>query len=264
MEPAIQQPLPPEVSEDALPGLVARHGALTSPGHCTGIRPPTAPARTSTTKWDALTARHHPVCADIQFTVQRDAEAHDHRNDAGAAPDDAHRNDAGLPDPDAAADHPPQAPAPSEPQRTEVPDPIVGAWQAGAIDFALWENYREGYYAGRNAVPSREAMVFSKNGDAKFYRYEFAFNFYEELIDCEGSVAFHGDGTFTFYPVSGRKRFYDSRHSEQNVDRALTVAELTDPELAGKRAYAIVGSSEPATLQITVPSSAPYNWYRKE
>jgi hypothetical protein len=85
-------------------------------------------------------------------------------------------------------------------------------------------------------------MVFSKNGDAKFYRYEFAFNFYEELIDCEGSVAFHGDGTFTFYPVSGRKRFYDSRHSEQNVDRALTAAELTDPKLAGKRAYAIVGS----------------------
>src|SRR5215210_5228199 len=68
-------------------------------------------------------------------------------------------------------------------QRTEVPDEIVGAWDTGSLDFALWENYREGYYAGRNAVPSREAMVFGKNGEAKFYRYEFLYNLYEELID---------------------------------------------------------------------------------
>src|SRR5215204_1089598 len=103
--------------------------------------------------------------------------------------------------------------------RTQVPDEIVGAWENGSLDFALWENYREGYWAGRNATPSREAMVFSKNGDAKFYRYEFAFNLYEELIDCTGTVTFNNDGTFTFYPAKGRKRFYNTRHSEDNKDR---------------------------------------------
>src|SRR5690349_10484522 len=53
---------------------------------------------------------------------------------------------------------------PGNTPRTQVPDEIVGAWEAGSIDFVLWENYREGYYAGRNAIPSREAMVFNKNG----------------------------------------------------------------------------------------------------
>lgn len=157
-----------------------------------------------------------------------------------------------------------QPPTPTSGQRTEVPSELVGAWHTGAFDFALWESYREGYYAGRNAVPSREAMVFQKDGSAKFYRYEFAFNLYEELIDCEGTVAFHGDGTFTFYPARGRKRFNDFRHSEQNTDRALNAAELASPKLAGRRAYAYAIASEPARLQITVPSSAPYNWYKAE
>lgn len=107
-------------------------------------------------------------------------------------------------------------------------------------------------------------MVFSKNGDAKFYRYEAAFNFYEELIDCVGTVAFHGDGTFTFYPVSGRKRFHDFRYSAQSVDRLLTAEELVLPKLAGTRAYAYIPGSAPETVQITVPSSAPYKWYKKE
>lgn len=147
--------------------------------------------------------------------------------------------------------------------RTQVPDEIVGAWESSSIDFTLWENYTEGYYAGRNAVPSREAMVFSKNGDAKFYRYEFAFGLYEELIDCEGTVTFNGDGSFTFYPVKGRKRYYDTRYSPNNKDRALTSTELNDPKLAGKRAYTYDGSSTPAAMKITVPSSAPYNWYKK-
>jgi hypothetical protein len=73
--------------------------------------------------------------------------------------------------------------SPNAPQ-TEVPGEMVGAWENGSIDFVLWENYREGYYAGRNATPSREAMIFYKNGEAKFYRYEFAYGVYEELIDC--------------------------------------------------------------------------------
>jgi hypothetical protein len=147
--------------------------------------------------------------------------------------------------------------------RTEVPDELVGAWENGSIDFALWENYREGYWAGRNATPTREAMVFSKNGDAKFYRYEFGFNQYEELIDCEGTVAFDTSaGTFTFYPVKGRKRYYDSNYSPNNKDRALTSTELTSPKLAGKRGYSYQPSI-PA-IQITVPGSAPYNWYKKQ
>jgi hypothetical protein len=159
---------------------------------------------------------------------------------------------------------PPGEPGPAPTPKTEVPDELVGAWQSSPIDFTLWESYREGYYAGRNAVPSREAMVLHEDGDAKFYRYEFAFNLYEELIDCAGTVAFHGDGTFTFYPVAGRKRFYDSRHSENNTDRALSAEELLDPKLAGTRAYEYVAESVPAALRITVPSSAPYNWYEKE
>jgi hypothetical protein len=147
--------------------------------------------------------------------------------------------------------------------RSEVPDEIVGAWEHGSIDFDLWENYREGYYAGRNAAPSREAMIMSKNGDAKFYRYEAASGFYEELIDCEGTVTFHGDDTFTFYPVKGRKRFYDTNYSGNNKDRALTSTELNDPKLAGKRRYAYIATSDPVALRITVPGSAPYNWYKK-
>jgi hypothetical protein len=146
--------------------------------------------------------------------------------------------------------------------KTEVPDELVGTWVHGSIDFALWENYKEGYYAGRNAVPTREAMVIAKNGDAKFYRYEFAFGLYEELIDCEGTVTV-GDGTFTFTPTKGRKRFYDTRHSPHNKDRPLTAEELKHPKLAGKRGYSSIANSEPPTLKITVPSSAPYNWYKK-
>ena len=151
---------------------------------------------------------------------------------------------------------------PSAPPRTVVPDQLVGTWENGSIDLTLWENYRQGTYAGRNAVPSREMMSFTKNGAAKFYRYEFAFGLYEELIDCEGTVAFSSDGTFTFYPVKGRKRFYDSRNRERSVDRPLNAAELTSAELAGKRAFAL-DPTDAAVIQITVPSSAPYNWYKK-
>jgi hypothetical protein len=146
---------------------------------------------------------------------------------------------------------------------TEVPDEFVGAWENGSIDFVFWENYREGYWAGRNATPSREAMVFKKNGEAKFYRYEFAFGLYEELIDCTGTVTFNNDGTFTFYPKQGRKRFINSRHPEDSKDRALNSTELASPKIAGKRAYVYNGNSNPPSIQIKVPSSAPYNWYKK-
>lgn len=200
----------------------------------------------------------------------------DDREDGGAADDaggsdpdggggDRPHADAGMgPVPNRPPANPPEEPGPSPSPKTEVPDELVGAWQSSPIDFALWENYTEGYYAGRNAVPSREAMIFYEDGDAKFYRYEFAFTFYEELIDCEGTVAFHDDGTFTFYPVSGRMRFYDSRHSDNSTDRALTDEDLVDPKLAGTRAYVYEGESDPAALLITVPSSAPYYWYEKE
>lgn len=158
----------------------------------------------------------------------------------------------------------PAANPPADPPRTEVPGEFVGAWEHGSIDFARWENYKAGYYAGRNATPTREAMVFGKNGEAKFYRYEFAFGLYEELIDCEGTVAFNGDGTFTFSPLKGRKRFLDTRNPANNKDRALTVAELNDRKLAGTRRYTYLPSSDPVALRITVPGSAPYNWYRKQ
>ena len=147
--------------------------------------------------------------------------------------------------------------------RTVVPDELVATWECGSIDFKLWEDYREGYYAGRNAIPSREVMILSKNGDAKFYRYEFAYGLYEELIDCTGTVTFNNDGTFTFYPIKGRKRFYDTHYSPHNVDRALTATELTLPKLAGKRGYTYIGTSNPPAVRIVVPGSAPYNWYKK-
>lgn len=152
---------------------------------------------------------------------------------------------------------------PSGSPRTEVPDEITGAWEHGSIDFDFWENYQEGYYAGRNAVPTREAMIFGKNGDAKFYRYEFGFGMYEKLVDCTGTVTFNENGTFTFYPLSGRKRYIDSRHSPNSFDRPLNQAELNDPEIAGTRGYTYMGDSDPAVLRITVPGSAPYNWYKK-
>ena len=147
--------------------------------------------------------------------------------------------------------------------RTEVPDEIVGAWEHGYIDFELWENYPQGKWAGRNAIPSREAMVFQKNGEARFYRYEFAFNMYEELIDCRGTVTFNNDGTFTFYPREGRKRFFDKQHAFNNKDRALTSAELSGPKIAGKRGYTYDGTTTPPSMRINVPGSAAYNWYKK-
>ena len=147
--------------------------------------------------------------------------------------------------------------------RTDVPLELVGAWEHGYIDFALWENYPEGRYAGRDAIPSREAMIFTHDGYARFYRYEFARNMYEKLIDCTGTVAFNDDGTFTFYPIEGRKRYFDSHHNQNSYDRSLTNEELRDPIIAGKRGYVYDDSSEPNVIRITVPGSAPYNWYRK-
>ena len=153
---------------------------------------------------------------------------------------------------------------PGDTPRTEVPGAIVGTWVHGSIDFELWENYRQGYYAGRNATPSREAMIFEQDGTARFFRYEFAFNMYEELIDCRGTVAFNDDGTFTFYPTSGRKRFYDTHYPEKNTDRALGASELNQPKIAGKRGYTYDGSSDPPRMEIRVPNSAPYNWYKMD
>jgi hypothetical protein len=144
-----------------------------------------------------------------------------------------------------------------------VPAELVGAWEYGYMDFDFWENYEEGRWAGRNAGPMREAMIFYGNGEARYYRYLFAFNLYEELIDCTGPVKFHDDGTFTFSPRQGRKRFHDFRHSSNSKDRALTSSELQDPKIAGKRGYTYIGDSDPPALQIKVPSSAPYNWYKK-
>lgn len=154
-------------------------------------------------------------------------------------------------------------PEPGDAPKPEVPAELVGTWEHGVIDFAQWENYKEGHYAGRNALPMREAMVLGKNGDAKYYRYEQLHPFYESLIDCEGTVTVEGD-TFTFRPTRGRKRYYDTRNAVNNKDRALTDAELADPKLAGKRKYAPVADSDPAALRITVPTSAPYNWYKKQ
>jgi hypothetical protein len=127
----------------------------------------------------------------------------------------------------------------------------------------LWEKYKPGYWAGRNAIPMREAMVINKNGEAKYYRYEFLFNFYENLVDCEGTVTFNEDKTFTFVPTKGRKRHIDARHAERNTDRALNDDELKDAKWAGKRAYEIVPKSDPPTVKIKVPTSAAYNWYKK-
>jgi hypothetical protein len=163
-------------------------------------------------------------------------------------------------------DTPATNPVPTKPQpdapKTEVPAELVGAWEHGPIDFALWENYKQGHYAGRNSVPSREAMVIRKDGTAKFYRYQFALGLYEELIDCEGTITFPGDGTFTFTPTKGRKRFLETDRT-RNRDRPLTDEELKSPKLAGKRQYAVVPASDPPAVRITVPTSAPYNWYKK-
>ena len=105
-------------------------------------------------------------------------------------------------------------------------------------------------------------MVIYKNGKARFYRYEFAFGMYEELIDCTGTETFNNDGTFTFYPDGGRKRYYDTRYSANNKDRALTGKELESPKIAGKRGYNYNNSSNPPVIQITVPGSTSYNWYK--
>jgi hypothetical protein len=162
-------------------------------------------------------------------------------------------------------DDDPGAGAPAgESPRTEVPDELVGAWEAGYIDFELWEDYPEGRWAGRDAVPTREAMVFEQDGDAKFYRYAFARNLYEELVDCAGTVTFAGDGTFTFHPVSCRKRFNDFTNDVRDADRDLAGEDLLDPRWAGKRGYEYLGASDPPAIRITVPTSAPYNWYKKQ
>lgn len=154
-------------------------------------------------------------------------------------------------------------PPPADAPRTEVPQALVGAWEAGTIDFTLWEDYPEGRYAGRNALPTREAMVFGADGDATFYRYEQLWPFHEVLVDCDGTVTFGDDGTFTFHPAACRKRFHDFDDAARRQDRPLTGEELLDPRWAGKRAYEYLGASDPPAIRITVPTSAPYHWYRK-
>lgn len=64
-------------------------------------------------------------------------------------------------------------------------------------------------------------------------------------------------------PFMGRKHFYDTRHSSNNADRALTTTELADPKIAGTRGHSYFSSSDLPAIQITVPGSAPYNWYKK-
>lgn len=145
--------------------------------------------------------------------------------------------------------------------RTPVPDQLVGSWADGSFDFELWENYPEGRWAGRDAVAVREAMVFQKNGDAKYYRYEKTYPIDEELVDCTGTVTFNDDGSFTFYPKAGRKRYY-ARLNSVKVDRPLTDTELTYPKIAGKRAYKYISSVNPPQIEIRVPYSAPYKWYK--
>jgi quinol monooxygenase YgiN len=152
---------------------------------------------------------------------------------------------------------------PYTPPRTEVPDELVGSWADGSFDFELWENYQQGYWSGKYSVPVREAMIFHKNGDAKYHRYETVYVFYEVLVDCTGTVTFNGDGTFTFYPVRGRKRYYDKGDASRNYDRPLTNKELTDHKLGGRRGYEYNGATDPPTIIISVPSSPPYNWYKK-
>jgi len=191
----------------------------------------------------------------------------DHQDDGEDAPsddEDAPSDDADEDD-DAPSD---EEDAPSDDvvvstQRTQVPDEIVGTWNDGAFDFATWESYREQTWCGRSAAPTREAMVFEQSGDATYYRYECLYNFYEKLEEAEGTVAFHDDGTFTFAPRAGRRRYFEWRRSEANEDRPLTAAELVDPDLAGTRKYAYDGTTTPVTMRITVPSSAPYNWYKQ-
>lgn len=80
--------------------------------------------------------------------------------DAGGTPLDDPRDE--PVDPEAGPTHP------LEGRQTEVPSELVGAWTDGAFDFELWENYREGYWAGRHASPTREAMIFEEDGLAKF------------------------------------------------------------------------------------------------
>lgn len=152
----------------------------------------------------------------------------------------------------------------ADPPKNAVPDGLAGTWQHGWIDFEVWENYPERKYAGRNATPMREAMVIHKDGRAKYYRYEFAFGLYEELVDCEGKVTFHGDGTFTFTPSKGRKRFIDTRNPTNTKDRPLTEAELKNPKWAGTRRYEHDPAADPDALTIKVPTSAAYKWYRRK
>ena len=77
--------------------------------------------------------------------------------------------------------------------------------------------------------------------------YDRSVGMYEELINCFGTITFNDDGTFIFHPNSGRKRYYNARYSTNNKDRALKSEEFEIPTV----------------IQITVPGSAPYNWYRK-
>jgi hypothetical protein len=51
------------------------------------------------------------------------------------------------------------------------------------------------------------------------------------------------------------------RISAKNTDRRLAREELLDAKLAGTRAYDYDAQAD--TLLISVPSSAPYHWYRK-
>ena len=145
-----------------------------------------------------------------------------------------------------------------KPPGPNVPDELVGNWANGSFDFKFWENYKEGYYMSRNATIVREAMVFKKNEEARYYRYYNGWPSHEKLVDCIGTVTFNNDGTFSFQATKGRKRVYGK--NAKNEDRPLTAKELDDPEISGKRKFEL--TSDPATIRITVPGSAPYNWYK--
>ncbi|MDQ4139533.1 MAG: hypothetical protein M3142_03320 [Bacteroidota bacterium] len=108
-----------------------------------------------------------------------------------------------------------------------VPKPIAKMWLAGQFPIAEFWEYK-GDFLGKSSV----AFYFKSNGVCEFYQVTVNDSHgyrLETLVYKKGTVKFHNNHSFTFYPTEGSKReFYNfCDNFYQNYNQKASLKDLT-------------------------------------